>query len=237
MKKPFQVSLTVDMEHDCPPYFTTYRGVEEGTPQLLSMFKEEGILATFFTTGDVARRYPETVKAIVQHGHELGCHGDSHRKFIDLNPEEAQQEIEDSTKTLRHYFPVSSFRAPNLVFPQAYLKFLEANEYRLDSSEAKYKAAYYRRQKIATRLTRIPASITSSVLRLPKKIRFFWFSRLKSPAVLFVHPWEFVDFTQTDLRLDCRFKTGQPALDCLRENIRFFKKRGAQFQRMADLLE
>lgn len=237
MKNEKKVCFTVDMEHDCPPYFTTYRGVEEGTPELLGLFEELKVPATFFTTGDVARRYPQMIRAIVDGGHELGCHGDTHKKFIQMDSEEARLEIENASKTLRRYYPVTSFRAPNLVFPPRYLSILEREGYRLDSSQAKYKAEYYRNNSNPTALNRVPASVTSSVLRLPKKIRFFWFSRLKSPAVLFVHPWEFVDFTGTDLRLDCRFKTGRPALDCLRENIVYFQKRGAAFYRMGDLLE
>lgn len=230
-----KVALTVDMEQDCPPYLDTHRGVEAGTPLLLKLFEQEKVHATFFTTGAVARRYPQVVQAIVAAGHELGCHGDTHRKFNEMGPEEAQKEIRESTQTLRQHYPVLSFRAPNLVFPEAYLKFLEAENYELDSSEAKYKSAYRKRHKASTRLKRIPASVTSSVLRLPKAIRFPWFSRLQDPAVLFVHPWEFVDFRKSKLRLDCRFRTGQTALDCLRENIHFFRNRGANFLKMQDL--
>ena len=29
-----QVSITVDVEHDCPPFLTTYRGIEQGVPRL-----------------------------------------------------------------------------------------------------------------------------------------------------------------------------------------------------------
>ncbi len=231
-----KVMITVDMEHDCPPYFETYRGVEQGTPKLLNLFKEEGIPATFFTTGDVARKYPQTAQAIVDRGHELGCHGDTHKKFTDMSPEEAEQEIIDSSATLRKFYPVVSFRAPNLMFPNEYLIFLEKADYLLDSSQAKYKRAYYKKNQIFTKLHRIPASVTSSVLRLPKKIRFAWFNRIKDPVVLFVHPWEFVDFTQEKLRLDCRFKTGDIAVDCLRENIQFFKKKGAEFLAMKETM-
>ena len=43
--------------------------------------------------------------------------------------------------------------------------------------------------------------------------------RLSDPVVLFVHPWEFVDLTRERLRYDCRFRTGDVALRCLREVI------------------
>ena len=42
-----KVCITIDMEHDCPPYLTSYRGVEEGTPRLLELFAQEQVAATF----------------------------------------------------------------------------------------------------------------------------------------------------------------------------------------------
>ena len=152
-----------------------------------------------------------------------------------MDVEEAKIEIMDSTNTLREFYPVKSFRAPNLVFPNEYLNLLEEEGYQLDSSIAKYKKGYQTGLNFPTKLTRIPASITSVLLRVPKLIRYPWFNRLKQPLVLFVHPWEFIDFTKTNLRFDCRYRTGEPALRALRENIRFFKRKGASFLRIQDL--
>jgi peptidoglycan/xylan/chitin deacetylase (PgdA/CDA1 family) len=224
------------MEQDCPPYLKSYRGIEHGTPLLLSLLKEEGIPATFFTTGDVARHYPEMVQKIVMEGHELGCHGDTHRRFDQMDLETAQQEIEQATFALRKFYPVISFRAPNLQFPPHYLSLLEKEGYQLDSSQGKHKWNYFFDPSVKISLHRIPASTTSSTLRLPKIIRNLLFNRLKNPAVLFVHPWEFVDLTHEPLRLDCRFKTGAPALRCLRETIQFFKNKKGKFYRMRDLI-
>lgn len=231
-----KLCITVDMEQDCPPYFSTYRGVEEGTPKLLDLFAEESIPATFFTTGDVARRFPKTVQSIVSQGHELGCHGDTHRRFDQMSPQEAKTEILQSTATLKKHGDIRSFRAPNLSFPDEYLKFLTEAEFQLDSSGAQYKRGYKNGSGTCPGLTRIPASVTSSVLRLPKVIRYPWFGRLKDPIVLFVHPWEFVDLRKEKLRLDCRFRTGDKALSCLQENIRWFRDRGFNFLRMRDLI-
>jgi len=230
-----QVSLTVDLEPDCPPYLTGYRGIESGTPKLLALLQEQAIPVTVFSTGDVARRYPKTIEAIVAAGHELGCHGDSHRVFDTMDLRLARHEITESTETLRQFYPVISFRAPNLRFPSQFLPLLEAAGYEIDSSQAKYKLSYWRsreRAQQAAPLRRIPASATSSVLRLPKLIRRIYLSLLKEPIVLFVHPWEFVDLTKEKLRLDCRFKTGDTAIDCLRDTIIDLKKKGAEFARI-----
>lgn len=230
-----RVSITVDFEPDCPPYLSsTFRGIEEGAPALLSLFEELGVPATYFTTGEVATRYPDSVRALVDDGHELGCHGVTHTAFDTLDERAARWEIEESVRLLRTFAPVTSFRAPYLRFPEPYVRLLEDAGFALDSSLAKYKAAY-RRRRLPTTLSRIPASMTSSVLRLPRWIRNPWLLSLADPVVLFVHPWEFVDLTRTDLRYDCRFRTGAVALKCLREVIELFARHGATFLPMRDL--
>ena len=229
-----RVCFTVDMEQDCPPYLHTWRGVEQGTPRLLELLTNAGISATFFTTGQVAERFPDTVREIVAAGHELGCHGNIHRVFTDLDEESASEEIETASQILRQFAPVTSFRAPNLRFPPDYLPLLVNHGYRIDSSDAKYKLAYYRNSSSST-LLRVPASATSSILRLPKVVREPYLACLSDPVVLFVHPWEFVDLTKEKLRIDCRFRTGEMAMRCVSAVLGFFDKRGATFQKMGEL--
>jgi len=232
--KPAVVCLTVDLEPDCPPYLWTWRGMSEGLPRLLELFALERIPVTFFTTGDAAQRHPTLIERLVDAGHELGCHGMTHMPFPSFDRQRARWEIEESSRILRDFGPVTSFRAPYLRFPDAFLDLLEEAGFTLDSSQAKYKRAGFARSTPTT-LVRIPASVTSSVLRLPAWIRDPWLRSLASPAVLFAHPWEFVDLTRERLRLDCRFRTGEPALSDLRAVIRLFKSRGAEFARMDTL--
>ena len=231
-----QVSLGIDVEPDCPPYLATqYRGVRDGLPRLLDLLDSERVPTTCFCTGEVAERHPDRVAEILRRGHELGCHGHTHRPFDGLDRRDAETEVARSTAVLRSFgASVTSFRAPNLRFPNAYLDILEAHGFRVDSSQAKYKAAYYGRRP-NTSLRRIPASMTSSVLRLPAWIRDPWLLSLRSPIVLFVHPWEFVDLTRERLRLDCRFKTGAPALKAVQEVITLFRDRGAVFSPISGL--
>jgi peptidoglycan/xylan/chitin deacetylase (PgdA/CDA1 family) len=232
---PIDVCLTVDMEPDCPPYLWTWRGMEEGAPRLLDLFAQEGVKATCFITGDSARHSPDVAGRVVADGHELASHGMTHRPFPGLDRDEARAEIRDSARLLREFSDIVSFRAPNLMFPAEYLGLLEDEGFRLDSSQGKYKAAKFSPDG-PTRLTRIPASVTSSVLRLPAFIRDRWLSRLAGPVVLFCHPWEFVDWRRTNLRLDCRFRTGEPALADMKAVIALFKSRGARFRRMRELI-
>lgn len=231
-----RVSITVDFEPDCPPYLSsTFRGIEEGAPKLLALFAELGVRATYFTTGEVAARFPDAVRAAVANGHELGCHGVTHTAFDTLDEGSAKWEIEQSAKLLRTFAPVTSFRAPYLRFPEPYVRLLEDADFALDSSLAKYKSSW-RAPRLPTTLTRIPASMTSSVLRLPAWIRDPWLLSLADPVVLFVHPWEFVNLTREELRYDCRFRTGDVAVQCLREVIRLFAARRAAFIPMRELM-
>lgn len=238
---PPTVCFTVDYEPDCPPYLAgTYRGVEEATRPLLALLAELGVPATWFSTGEVAERYPDAVRTLVGAGHELGCHGHTHRRFDALGPDEAQDEIAASSQVLRALAPVDSFRAPNLALPAAYVPLLARAGYALDSSEAKYKAPYWRARfgraaaPVGEGLTRVPASATSSVLRLPGPVRAAYLGALASPVVLFVHPWEFVDLTRTRLRLDCRFHTGPVAFARVRAVLEGYRRRGARFVTMRD---
>ena len=232
---PLRVALTVDFEPDCPPYLsTTFRGIEHGAPRLLELFADTGVCATYFTTSEVAERYPAAVRALLDGGHELGCHGVTHTAFDHMVEGTARWEIEHSSRVLRAFAPVTSFRAPYLRFPEVYVPLLEATGFALDSSLAKYKWSY-RAPRRPTSLARIPASMTSSVLRLPAFVRDPWLAALRDPVVLFVHPWEFVDLTRERLRVDCRFRTGDIALRCLGEVIASFVARGSRFVTMREL--
>ncbi len=231
-----RVSITVDFEPDCPPYLSsTFRGIEEGAPALLQLFRELNVRATYFTTGDVATRYPDSVRALLDEEHELGCHGMTHAAFDTMDDATARWEIDRSAAILREFDDVTSFRAPYLRFPERHVRLLESARFTLDSSLAKYKRSYHA-PRVPTTLARIPASMTSSVLRLPAIIRDPWLSALSDPIVLFVHPWEFVDLRHERLRYDCRFRTGDIALRCLREVIQLFQARGARFVPMRELV-
>jgi peptidoglycan-N-acetylglucosamine deacetylase len=232
---PLRVALTVDFEPDCPPYLSsTFRGIERGAPALLELFAAVGIRTTYFTTAHVAERFPAAVRDLVESGHELACHGVTHTAFDQMDEASAAWEIAQSAHMLRAFAPVTSFRAPYLRFPERYVALLEREGFTLDSSLAKYKRSY-RRPRRPTSITRVPASMTSSVLRLPAFVRDPWLRALRDPVVLFVHPWEFVDLTRERLRYDCRFRTGDVGLRCLREVIELFARRGAAFVTMREL--
>jgi peptidoglycan/xylan/chitin deacetylase (PgdA/CDA1 family) len=231
-----QVCFTVDVEPDCPPYLSSWRGIDEGMPLLLDLLADERVPATLFTTGEVARRYPEVVARAVADDHELGCHGDQHRSLTAIGFNDALGEIRRSTEVLRAFAPVRAFRAPYLQLPDACLPILSEQGYRVDSSVARYKSLRPAPAARVSGLVRVAVSISSSWLRLPAPIRRVLLASLRNPIVLFVHPWEFVDWRASQLRWDCRVRTGAPALACVRDTLRFLRARGAVFLTMAQLV-
>ena len=232
-----RVCLTVDVEQDCPPYLNTWRGLDEGLPRLLEVLAGHGVQGTFFTTGETARKFPQRVGEIVAAGHELGSHGDTHRRFTTMNATAARDDLAAAAATLRAFAPVRGFRAPWLDFPAEFVPLLAELGFAYDSSQARYKFGARHRPAPAA-LPRVAASATSSVLRLPRVLRRPWLAALTEPAVLFVHPWEFVDFrAERRMRWDCRFRTGPAALAELGGMLADEAAAGTVFLRMDALPE
>jgi peptidoglycan/xylan/chitin deacetylase (PgdA/CDA1 family) len=207
--------------------------MEEGLPKLLNLFKKEGVKATFFVTGMMAEQYPDLIRRIPKERHELGCHGYTHERFDRMKSEEARIALNQAGKVLRQFEQrLVSFRAPNLQFPANFLRLLEEEGFLYDSSLAAYKPPFPR-SKVEGKLIRIPATITSSFLRLPPTL-FLPFLRHVENPVIFAHPWEFVDMSATPIRLDCKFNTGEKALKNLKALIHASKAENCRFLTMAE---
>jgi polysaccharide deacetylase family protein (PEP-CTERM system associated) len=67
--------------------------VPANTDRLLAFLADIGMKATFFATGDVARRYPELIRDILASGHELGCHTSDHLPLDRHTPESFRDDI------------------------------------------------------------------------------------------------------------------------------------------------
>lgn len=65
----------------------------EDTQQLIDIFKKYNIKVTFFVVGDWVDRYPESVKALHDAGHEVMNHSNDHAHFNNLNPEQITENI------------------------------------------------------------------------------------------------------------------------------------------------
>jgi polysaccharide deacetylase family protein (PEP-CTERM system associated) len=115
--------------------------VERNVDQILAMFAEADVSATFFTLGWVAKRNPEIIRRIVQNGHELASHGWDHARVHTLSREQFAHDIDRARKTLEDAGGVSvtGYRAPSFSIdqrtPWAYLE-LAKQGYAYSSSVA-----------------------------------------------------------------------------------------------------
>jgi polysaccharide deacetylase family protein (PEP-CTERM system associated) len=67
--------------------------VERNVDNILRMFADADVRATFFTLGWIAERYPQVVRAIVAQGHELASHGYSHVRATQQSPLEFREDV------------------------------------------------------------------------------------------------------------------------------------------------
>jgi len=66
--------------------------VERSTHTILDRMAQGGVKGTFFVLGWVADKYPQIVRAIHSEGHEVACHGYSHRLVYEQTPDEFRGE-------------------------------------------------------------------------------------------------------------------------------------------------
>ncbi|MEB3756074.1 MAG: polysaccharide deacetylase family protein [Desulfurococcales archaeon] len=231
------VFLTFDVEPDAPPYQSgSIRGLREGLPWILEMLSEKGIKATFFVVGELADRYPSIIEAIVNEGHELGSHGYFHRRMDKLTREEALREIKRSIDSLSVFQPISSFRAPNLQPPRISVEDYLSLGIKVDSSVASYKDRFYDTPVKRDGLLVLPATVTSSTIRLPKglAVRFTLGSKRKF-HVLFYHPWEFTRIPRKPFhRPDIWMRTGSYARRSLEFILDEIGRKGLEFLRVSE---
>lgn len=67
--------------------------VELATGQLLDLFAESKVTATFFTLGWIAERFPNLVRRMVSEGHEVACHGLQHVRVTEQTPSEFREDL------------------------------------------------------------------------------------------------------------------------------------------------
>lgn len=74
MSKKISVVFGFDMETDIGSWTPFYEGLVNGTPRILNLCAEKGIVVTGYWVGDAARKFPEIVREMQSAGHEIGAH-------------------------------------------------------------------------------------------------------------------------------------------------------------------
>ena len=70
---------------------------------------------TFFSTGQIARDYPEMLSKLANSGHEVGCHGNFHDLIYKMNPDSFARSLDTAVELIGNASgqAVNGFRAPN----------------------------------------------------------------------------------------------------------------------------
>lgn len=122
--------------------------VEANTERVLQLLETNGVKATFFVLGWVAKQSPQLVRTIAAQGHEIASHGFAHRRVCNQEREEFRQDIRRSKGLLEDISgqQVLGYRAPSYsISPQCFWAFdeLHAAGYRYDSSIFPIQHDYY----------------------------------------------------------------------------------------------
>ena len=65
----------------------------EDTERLIEILDEYGVKTTFFVVGDWAERYPESVRALSEAGHEVMSHSSHHSHFSAMSSDEIASDL------------------------------------------------------------------------------------------------------------------------------------------------
>lgn len=85
----------------------------EDTQQLIDILAKYDVKATFFVVGDWATKYPESVKALADAGHEIMNHSDKHKHMPQLSAEQIVADVTAANEKIA----ASSGKTPILFRP------------------------------------------------------------------------------------------------------------------------
>jgi polysaccharide deacetylase family protein (PEP-CTERM system associated) len=95
--------------------------LEWSVDRLLTLLRNGGAKATFFTLGEIAVTHPGVVRAIAGEGHEIACHSDRHEDVYRQTPRQFRLDIRRAKARLEDLVgaAIAGFRAPNFSIRRA----------------------------------------------------------------------------------------------------------------------
>lgn len=81
---------------------------------ILNKLDERKMKASFFCVGEMGRLFPEIIRKIQQHGHEIGCHSNTHAWLNKMTETECREDTHRAVDSLEQCIgeKVKSYRAP-----------------------------------------------------------------------------------------------------------------------------
>lgn len=226
--------------------------VEANTDRVLDLFDEAGVLATFFTLGWVAHRYPALIRRIADRGHEVASHGWDHQRVFTMDAAFFRDDTRRARAALEAAggVAVTGYRAPSFSIdartPWAH-QVLADEGYRYSSSVAPLAHDHYGwpdapryafRPRANSDLVELPVTVANLAGRrvatgggffrlLPAALNGLAMrqvGRAGRPAMFYFHPWE-IDPDQPRV-------AGAP----LRSRVRHYSRLGAMAGKLRTLL-
>lgn len=107
-----------------------------GVERIRRLLKTHRIRATFFVPGHTIETFPETVRALVDDGHEIACHGWTHRRPSELSRQEEKDELVRANEAIRKISgaPARGYRSPSWDLSEHTLDLLLELGFAYDSS-------------------------------------------------------------------------------------------------------
>lgn len=221
-------ALTIDIEDYWSIFSRDCLGVDKeptdavvrNTQWFLDTLAQRKIKATFFVLGEVARKFPELVKAIASVGHEIGTHGMSHKQVFLLGKEQFRAEIRDSKKLIEDIasVPVKGHRAPAFsIMPHTdwALEILAEEGFEYDSSIFPIAGKRYGWPEFSKKICKIDLPSGKTIIEVPMSVVTFLGKNLPAcgggylrhfpyivtkwaikriqqqrPAIVYMHPYE-----------------------------------------------
>ena len=227
--------------------FTLEEGMKvsvEGTNRILDVLKKNEVKATFFCTGNFVRHAPETIRRIMDEGHELACHGVDHWQPKESDVRESKQILEDATGQ-----KAFGYRQPRM-FPVSDEEIAKAGYLYNSSLNPAFIPGRYMHLTASRTcfmkgdVVQIPASVTPwlrfplfwlSLHNLPQWLYHLFVRRVLAKDGYFVtyfHPWEFYDLREHPefkMPFIIRNHSGRQMCDRLSSLIQMLKRRRHEF--------
>ena len=113
-------------------YLTFDCGFENGnTAHILDVLRDKGVSAAFFCTLYHIRQQPQLIARMINEGHIVGNHSDTHPDFSSISRTQMARELEAVENALRTDFGYSShyFRFPEGAYSESALDLVESLDY------------------------------------------------------------------------------------------------------------
>jgi polysaccharide deacetylase family protein (PEP-CTERM system associated) len=192
--------------------------VERNIERVLELLSLSDSKATFFTLGWLAERYPQVVREIVAHGHEVASHGQGHLRASEQSRAEFSEDIRRAKQVLEDVagVEVRGYRAPSFSIGRDNLWAFDCiveTGYRYSSSVYPVQHDHYGMPeaprfpfRVRDGLLEIPVTTTrvfgrnlpaggGGYFRLaPYRVSRWAIGRVnrvdRRPAIFYFHPWE-----------------------------------------------